>query len=268
MSGLAEFQSKLQRAIVSGDEQFLSRIAPAPRAERGTLLGVYQNAYVSRLVDALADEYEKLFALLGDEQFDAMARAYVALHPSHSPNLRWLGQYLPNFLSEQPPYREAPVLADLAKLERALNDAFDGKDAPRLKVQDLAQIAPEDWPTLTFTVHPTVRRFDHATNACDVWRALEAGDTPPQPRSVGEVVQLIGYRTEFTAHFRELSSIEATIWDSAASGAEFADICNLLEVHSHAEDAALEAAGYLKGWIEAGLLTSAVVQPPSAPATF
>ena len=42
--------------------------------------------------------------------------------------MRWFSQGLPEFLRATAPYRDYPVLADLAALEKALNDAFDGAD--------------------------------------------------------------------------------------------------------------------------------------------
>ena len=259
MTTLAEFQAKLQQAIVDGDNRVLDQIASSSREEKSTLLGVYQNAYVSRLFDALAEDCEKLAALLGDQQFDVVARHYITANPSRSPNLRWFGQAFPEFLRAISPYCESSVLAELATLESALNDVFDAEDAPRLELQELAEIAPEHWPDLSFESHPAVRRFDHGTNAVEIWRALDADSAPPEPADLDEPINLIAFRPEFTARFREMSPAEATIWDAAAAGARFADICELLEAYDNTDDAAPAAAGFLRGWIEAGFLTKATL---------
>ncbi len=268
MINLAQFQAQLQRAIVDGDLQILSQIAPAPRAERETLLSVYQHAYIARLVEALAEEYEKLAAFLGDDQYNAMACAYIKAHPSQSPNMRWLGQWLPEFLRTNNPYRETLTLAELATLERALNDAFDGEDASRLQLSELARVAADDWPALTFEAHPTVQRFNHVTNACDIWRALHSERTPPEPNERNEISNLIAYRSEFTANFRQMSSIEASLWDVAATGAHFADICEHAEALEDTGEPAQLVAGFLKAWIDAGLIAGVSLSTDRPVTTF
>lgn len=42
------------------------------------------------------------------------------------------------------------MLADLAALEKALNDAFDAGEAPVLALEDMAGFAPASWNDLEF----------------------------------------------------------------------------------------------------------------------
>lgn len=88
MTTLEELQSSFQRAILEGDDAVLAKITDSPKEKRDVLLGVYRNAYVSRLTDILAADYAQLHACLGDEQFGQMASAYIAANPSQTPNAR------------------------------------------------------------------------------------------------------------------------------------------------------------------------------------
>ena len=54
----------------------------------------------------------------------------------------------------------------IADLEKALADAFDGPDAAPLTIGALAT-SPEAWPHLTFEPHPTASRLSFRTNAED-----------------------------------------------------------------------------------------------------
>src|SRR3954453_2214551 len=132
MSDLARQQADFQRGILTGDDTVLAEILDSPREKRETLYGVYRYAYGSRLVEATPSDPELLHAYLGDEMFDEMGHAYVKARPSEHPNLRWFSQALPDFLKSTAPYRDHPVLSDLAALEKTLNDAFDGTDGPVL----------------------------------------------------------------------------------------------------------------------------------------
>jgi hypothetical protein len=255
MSDFARQQADFQRGILAGDDSVLAEILDSAREKRETLFGVYRYAYGSRLVEALRNDHELLHAYLGDEMFDEMGHAYVKARPSENPNLRWFSQGLPEFLRSNAPYSKYPVLADLAALEKALNDAFDGRDGAVLALADVAAFAPEIWKDLTFTVHPTAVRLDLTTNAPAIWRALKAEKTPPDAVMLEEPIRILAWRQESTPMFRELLSEEAMMWDEAAMGVPFGVLCSMLATYDDPDNAAARGAGYLHGWVSGGCLS-------------
>ena len=75
----------------------------------------------------------------------------------------------------------ASEMAELALLEKSLNDAFYSADAPVLVLADLAGVPPETWADLQFEPHPSAVRLDLATNASAIWTALrDKKSRPPQ----------------------------------------------------------------------------------------
>jgi hypothetical protein len=58
-----------------------------------------------------------------------------------------------------------------------------------------------------------------------------------------------------TPMFRELSAEEAMMWDEASGGIPFGVLCSMLATYDDPDGAAARGAGYLHGWITAGLLT-------------
>jgi hypothetical protein len=56
------------------------------------------------------------------------------------------------------------------------------------------------------------------------------------------------------ATFRLMASDEAMMWDEAAKGVRFSVLCEMLSIYGGEEQAAARAAGYLQGWINAGML--------------
>src|ERR1700721_2905459 len=134
--------SDFERGILTGDDSVLAEILDSPQEKREVLFSVYKYAYGSRLVEAMRNDHKLLHSYLGDEMFDAMGAAYVAAKPSQHPNLRWFSQNVPDFLRATQPYSDYPVVADLAALEKALNDAFDAKDAPVLALADMGGFRP------------------------------------------------------------------------------------------------------------------------------
>lgn len=255
MSDLARQQAEFQRGILSGDDSVLAEIPDSPREKRETLFGVYRYAYGSRLVDALRNDHELLHLYLGDEMFDEMGHAYVKARPSEHPNLRWFSQGLPEFLRSNAPYSQYPVLGDLAALEKALNDAFDGSDSAVVSLNDVAAFAPDIWKDLTFTAHPTAARLDLTTNAAAIWRALKNDETPPDAEILQEPARLLVWRQDNTPMFRELPAEEAMMWDEAATGMAFGVLCSMLATYDDPDNAAARGAGYLHGWVTGGLLS-------------
>lgn len=249
MKDLATFQDQFQRAVVDGDDTVLGDIAENPKEDRRVLLGVYQNAYVLRLIEFLENDYDKLHAVLGDDQFEEMARSYIKAHPSHSRNARWFGAKLPEFLRSTPPYSGAPLAGDMATLELALVDVFDAEDAPVLTLEELQSVAPDDWPGLTFRPHPATHRFDITTNADEIWRALHNEREAPTPANLDEPRRVIAYRPEGMATFRVMSADEAMMWDEAANGVVFSVLCEMMAMFAGEDEAPARAAGYLQGWI-------------------
>lgn len=254
MSDLARQQSDFQRGILAGDDSVLADILDSPREKRDVLLGVYRFAYVSRLVEAMRKDYEYLHEYLGDEMFDAMGESYVAARPSQQANLRWFSQDVPEFLETNQPYSNYPVLAELAALERALNDAFDAVDAPAIVVADLANVPPEAWKDLRFEAHPSARRLDFSTNAAAVWMALKKDEMPPDAIKLAEPCRLLIWRQDETPKFRELPAEEAMMWDEAAGGMPFGVLCSMLATYDDPESAAARGAGYLHNWVTTELL--------------
>ena len=255
---LKDFQDRFQRAILEGDDAILADIPDGPRETNDNLLGIYRDAYVLRLIDVIGNDHERLRAYLGEERFRAMARAYIASHPSHHPNARWFAHRRPEFLKSSEPYSGEPVLGELAELERALNDAFDGADAKVLRMADLAAIPAERWGELTFKCHPTATSFEAFTNVAAIWSALKAGKEPPPPILAREPARILAWRNDRTSLFRVLGAEEAMMWAETAKGATFSELCQLLAAYDDPRGAPVRAAGLLKGWLDAGLLSEAV----------
>ncbi|MBI3700858.1 MAG: putative DNA-binding domain-containing protein [Afipia sp.] len=255
MNEFERLQDEFQRCIVSGDDKILGEILDSPKERRDVLLGVYKHAYVSRLVEALRNDHEHLHGYLGDEMFDKMGAAYVAAEPSQHPNMRWFSQGLPEFLRVTKPYSDHPAVGDIAAFEKALNDAFDAPDGPVIGIEDVASFAPEVWNELRFQPHPTSCRLDLSTNALEVWQALKNEETPPAPVTLDDPTRILVWRDDVTPMFRELPAEEAMMWDEASAGIPFGVLCSMLATYADPDSAAARGAGYLHGWVTAGLLT-------------
>jgi hypothetical protein len=266
MKSLKELQESFQRGILAGDDAVLAEIKDSAKEKRQVLFGVYRNAYVARLAQILADDYEQLHAYLGDEHFAKLVRAYIAANPSDQRSARWFGRHLPAFIRAGNAYAAHPEIAELAVLEKALADAFDGPDAEPLRIDALAALAPEAWPRLVFKPHPTALRLTFNTNAADIWCALKEETAPPKPKALPEPQAILVWRQDFMTRFRPLPTEEAMMWDEAAKGVRFGVLCEMVATFAGEDEAELRAATYLKGWVDMGMLAGFQLEPsPAAP---
>lgn len=128
-------------------------------------LGIYQSAYVARLLECLRAEFPATVALAGEESFAGLAQGYLETHPSQSYTLGNLGAGFPEFLQSVRPPRDAdpadPDFADAliatARVERIYSEVFDGPGPEELPAFDPRQIAPEQFAESRLDFHACVR---------------------------------------------------------------------------------------------------------------
>lgn len=254
MDTLAQLQQRMADSIRQGDLQALDLIAPTGPISRATRLGVYQDAYLLRLDEALCSNYPKLHLLLGDEAMFELTSAYVESHPSRRPSIRWLGDQLPAFLAAHPRYAAVPALSDLARFEWALCLAFDAADAASVPIAILDTLSDDDWPALRLGFQPALQSMVLNWNSVAVWRALDAGDAPPEPAP--DRRSWVIWRQEDQPHYRSLADDEASLLVALQGGSALAEACEaLLAWHSEA-DAPAKAAGYLGRWLNDGWIST------------
>ena len=133
-------------------EQVVTRSKALTAIQR---LSIYSYAYSARLAECLREQFPVLRHALGDDTFDAFAIDYLRRYPSRSYTLTQLGSHFPRYLAETRPEQDdgatLPVdwpdfLIDLATLELAFSEVFDGPGVEGerlLDAEQLSQTLPE-----------------------------------------------------------------------------------------------------------------------------
>ncbi len=254
---LLRWQEAVQDAILSPNGALNAQLTHWLRpqgASREQRVGVYVDAYVLRLTEALRSNYPALHQLLGDDEFDHMARRYLANHPSTHTSIRWFGQYLSGFLQVETPYANIPSIAELADFEWALRYTIDAADAQIITLEALQTIEPASWGALTFSLHPSLCVLFFEWNSPQIWSALLADEPLPDP--VAHAMHWLVYRQpDLMTGWRSATALEATAINSIRRGNSFADLCEELSQQLDDIDSIpLVAATFLKAWVEQGLV--------------
>ena len=247
MSALAKLQLDLQRHVIDGDVAIADAVNGTAAVPVATRLGVYSNAYRSRLAEALAANMPHLREVLGEQEFDEVAARYIHAHPSQFASIRWFGDRLAQELQRSHP--EQPWLAELAQWEWALALSFDAHDAPTVGIDVLATVAPGDWGDLRLEFHPSVQQLELTTNAQALFKALSEEQPAPEPAILSHPQPWLLWRQDLKTQYRSLEPAEAAALAVVRADGTFAELCEVLCEWHEAEAVPLVAAGMLKRWI-------------------
>src|ERR1700733_14202481 len=108
-------------------------------------LEIYNRQYWFRVIGAVAEDFPALNALMGERKFDHLILAYLRENPSTSFTLRNLGSKLPQWLEHHPEFtpNRRQLLLDVARLEGAYVEEFDGADVAPLVSADFSDLSAE-----------------------------------------------------------------------------------------------------------------------------
>ena len=256
MLSLKEIQDAFTQNVMSGDQSIVEHVVGTKKASSELRLGIYGNAYRERLIEALANDYEMLEKLLGEDNFRLMCTSYIEKYPSTYYSLRWFGNNFSQFLEYSPEKGTHDWEAELAQLEWQFIEAFDSANIETVSETDAAAIPPEAWPTLSMVFHPSVKLLNLWWNTLDLWRAAKKDTQPPHPIRLPQQSHCLMWRDHLMTQYRSLQADEAVVLSAALAGANFSELCSALATEmDDQEQVPMKAAGYLKGWLAAGMLT-------------
>jgi len=222
-------------------------------------LDVYATMYFVRIHDVLRDEFPRTVGLLGGEAFHGLVTDYLVACPPRHPSLREAGDRLADFLAAHPLAAARPWLSELARLERARAEVFDGPDATPIALADLRGLAPERFGALRLRLVPSHRLLPNRFAISATWRADGgAGDataSPPPPHAE----TLIVWRRDDAVYHRPADGDEAR-WLPRLAGADgvlFGELCAVLGETQSEEAAAARAFELLARWAGEGLIAAA-----------
>ncbi|MBI4370927.1 MAG: putative DNA-binding domain-containing protein [Elusimicrobia bacterium] len=190
-SPLEALQRRFVSAVAEGDGALAAAVRGGGRLSPAEAVAVYVRGYPARLTEALGETFQVCWRVLGDENFFAACRDYIAGHPSRSHNLSDYGSDFPACLGARPDSVQAPFLEDLARFEWAFKELFhkaphDGLAAARLA----AAAGPAS--RLRLGSASVLLALNHRVYG--IWRRDRADDTPLRPRDWEGAERLLLYK--------------------------------------------------------------------------
>ncbi|MBS0253680.1 MAG: putative DNA-binding domain-containing protein [Proteobacteria bacterium] len=224
---LAQLQQTMIGWLRSGDP------ALAQGLGGGAGPAVYLNNHRAALMAALENAYAQTRAWLGDATFAAAAARHIEAHEPVSWTLDAYGAGFAETLAEL--FADDPEVADLARLEWALEQAFVAADAAPLRLADLAAI---DWDQARLAPVPSCRHVTVTTNAAEILAALIDEGEPPTARALTEPQAVLVWRLGYVPRFRPLQAGDEFLQGEL----RFAELCARL-VNQMGEEEGIALAG-------------------------
>ena len=134
--------------------------------------------------------------------------------------------------------------------------AFDAADTEPIDTDALARIPPEDWAELRFDWTPSVQVVDLEWNVPEIWKAV-TDEQPQRPEPNLQPARWLIWRRDLQIYFRRLAPEEGAAIAASMGSQTFGELCVLLCEHLDESEAARHAAGFLRGWVQSGLIVNA-----------
>ena len=219
MPALRELQAAFLRAMFAPEAPALLEAIVGDGLLPAARLQIYRHHVLTSLTDALQTTFPVVCRLVDERFFRYAADAYIRQYPPVAPCLFEYGAHFPAFLATFPPCRHLEYLADVARLEWALNTALHAEIRVSLDPAELGSLTPHDVAQLTFQFDPSVTLLDSTWPIDQIWRVNQANAEVYGPVNLDEGgVALEIRRWEDAVGFRRLAPAIYTFRTTLAAG--------------------------------------------------
>ncbi len=246
-------------------------IRPTPRLTALERLQIYSQQYWWRLLGNFSEDFRGLRAVLGERKFNHLATAYIQHHGSTSWNLRDLGQHIEPFLLGHPELTapNTQLALDMARVEWARVEAFDGPSMPTLNPQKIAHIPPDrlklqlqPYITLLSLEYPIddllgrLKRREIQTDSLS--NAVSGQQTRRRLRLSArpDPIHLAVHRVDYLVYYKRLDADAYRLLKAIAGGASLESACETA-MHSSTElpeSFAAKVQAWFANWMSLGWL--------------
>ena len=218
MLALRDLQAAMAAYLVSGEAAGIIGSVAGDSIPAAARLRIHRHHLHESLATALGATFSTVGQLVGDAFFRAMARAFVAETLPSQPVLSEYGQGFADFVERYEPARGLPYLADVARLDWALNVAFYSPAGSPLTAADLSTIPIEQLPSRTVRLARGTAVILSIYPLDRIWAAARP-DAPAGTVDLGEGdARLLVFRREDDAGFVALDMGEAAFVLSLSAG--------------------------------------------------
>ena len=181
-------------------------------------LGVYRHHLFDSLGTALAATFPTVQALVGADYFRKVARAFIGQSLPAQPVLAEYGAGFSAFIAGDEAARDLPYLADVARLDWALNLAFQTRHGERLNSAHLSIFPAERLPSMSIALADGAVLISSGYPLDGIWEASQPDAESGTVDLNSGASNLLVLRRPEDAAFASLSEGEAAFVAALAEG--------------------------------------------------
>lgn len=184
-------------------KQWIAEQPPISSRER---LAVYSDAYFSRLLESLGEDFAAVKRAAGEDEFRRLIADYLIAHPSESYNISDAGHLLAEFAAKHELSERFPFIGDLCRVEWAALRALLTDRLPAPKPEAFA-LSAEDWQRARLVLDPTLTLLETSWDVRESWEKRLAPADAAQPAK--RVCCLAVWRD---AHWARVAAFDEAAW--------------------------------------------------------
>jgi hypothetical protein len=215
---LRDLQAAFAAHIMGADRADLVAAVAGDTIPAAARLSVYRHHVFESLGTALAATFPTVQALVGVDFFRGLARAFVGHALPAQPVLTEYGADFPAFIAGYEAARDLPYLADVARLDWALNLAFHAPLGGRLQAEDLSALPAERLPSVSLALAAGVVLISSRYPLDRIWETSQPGAANETVDLNSGASNLLVLRRPDDAAFVSLSAGEAAFMAALTAG--------------------------------------------------
>jgi len=189
---IASAELSFRAALLDPERPIPEGLIDAGDRPAGRRYNVYRNNITASLTEALETGFPAVAKLLGEDNFNGVARLYLRAHPPRSARMMHYGADFAEFLEKLEPLQRFPYLGDVARLELLLRESYHSADHVPLPAEAFA-VPPDALMNMRFALAPSARMLRSSWPVHALWAFNMAGGPKPEPTAQDVVI----LRTEF-----------------------------------------------------------------------
>jgi hypothetical protein len=216
-------------------------------------INIYRDSIFAGLTRAMAETYPVCKQLVGEPFFDVMAGKYIVAQPSLSPDLNEYGGSFAEFIQQYEPARAVVYLADMARLEWLMNQAFTAGEVGENNLSCLQEMSDQALLDVVFHLPPHADLLRSIYPLDQIWSMHQGGNDTGmgELQPLTDELKLVVWRPHRQVQFEPLQDEMYLFLSVIKQGMPFAQVCeHLLAGYPNTDIGMLLATAMQRGWLQ------------------
>jgi len=170
---LNRLQKQFSESLFYQHDEIINTIKETQSVSPLARLQVYRNSFIMGVTEALAITYQHTYALVGDEFFNSVARAFILAMPPLENNIMTYGEGFNEYLESLPQLTEMPYISEMARFEWLLEQTSNSQIENKIfDTSQLALVSESDLGQITFQIPAQISLFKSEQNISHLYHML------------------------------------------------------------------------------------------------